>query len=206
MKGQQLHMSKKKKKKRKTQALPSEDTPTHDQCTTIRRYTYTIPTGAAATPRLASTLPSAYVPTQYRKGSSYRAPRQYTSSRRYTYTMPKWGSSYRAPSQYTTARRYTYTVPKGAAATQRLAGTLPSEDAPTQYLKRGSSCTAPGQHITRRAADHQRNLPSKQPITRPAHQQTHTVLGPCSTSRRRSAYTALAPHSAIRVPLGVIVE
>ena len=173
-----------RQKTKQTRALPSEDTPTHDQCTTIRRYTYTIPTGAAATPRLASTLPSAYVPTQYRKGSSYRAPRQYTSSRRYTYTMPKWGSSYTAPSQYTTIRRCTYTIPK----------------------KRGSSRTAPGQHITRRAADHQRNLPSKQPITRPAQQQTHTVLGPCSTSRRRSAYTALAPHSAIRVPLGVIVE
>ena len=46
-----------------TRALPSEDTPTHDQCTTIRRYTYTIPTGAAATPRLASTPSSEDVPT-----------------------------------------------------------------------------------------------------------------------------------------------
>ena len=126
MKGQQLHSDKKKTKQ--TRALPSEDTPTHDQCTTIRRYTYTMPTGAAATPRLASTLPSAYVPTQYRKGSSYRAPRQYTSSRRYTYTMPKWGSSYTAPSQYTTIRRCTYTIlKKGAAAARRLASTLPAE-------------------------------------------------------------------------------
>ena len=83
------------------------------------------------------------------KGSSYRAPRQYTTSRRYTYTMLKWGSSYRAPSQYTTARRYTYTVPKGAAATQRLASTLPSEDVPTQYRK-GSSYRAPRQYTSSR--------------------------------------------------------
>ena len=71
MKGQQLHSDKKKTKQ--TRALPSEDTPTHDQCTTIRRYTYTMPTGAAATPRLASTLPSAYVPTQYRKGEQLQS-------------------------------------------------------------------------------------------------------------------------------------
>ena len=51
------------KKTKQTRALPSEDTPTHDQCTTIRRYTYTIPTGAAATPRLASTPSSEDVPT-----------------------------------------------------------------------------------------------------------------------------------------------